>query len=46
MKSNGGPFTKANTIAPEMHKKEPKIFATPCIYFIEMLSTLKFHDPF
>lgn len=46
MKSNGGPLTKANTIAPERLRTEPKIFATPCLYFIETVSTLKFHDIF
>ena len=43
MKSIEGPLTKANTIAPERDKIEPKIFAIPCMYFIEMLSTLKFY---
>lgn len=41
MKSIGGPFTKANIMAPERLKTEPKILACPCICFMEMLSTLK-----
>ena len=44
MKPIEGPLTKANIIAPERLKIEPKILAIPCICFTEMLSTLTFNN--